>query len=49
MTIFFLDVVEESWLQRNGRDMLILTAMTLIALAVLVGIFLWIKKRRKIK
>lgn len=49
MTFFFLDVLEESWLQRNGRDMLILTAMALIALALLVGIFIWIKKRRKTK
>ncbi len=47
MTFFFLDVVEESWIQRNGRDMLVLTLVALIALAAIVGIFMWVKKRKK--
>jgi len=47
MQLFLLDVVEEPWLQRNGRDIIILTIMALIAIAAVVGIFIWIKKRKK--
>ncbi|MGG9960469.1 hypothetical protein [Ferruginibacter sp. SUN106] len=49
MKQYFLDVVEEPWLQRNGRDIIVLTIMALVAIAAIVGIFMWIKKRRKAK
>jgi hypothetical protein len=47
MTSFFIDVVEEPWLQRNGRDIIILSIMALVAIAVIVGIFIWVKKKKK--
>ncbi|NOT91153.1 hypothetical protein [Ferruginibacter sp.] len=47
MHFFLLDVVEEPWLQRNGRDIIVLTVMALIAIAAIVGIFIWIKKKKK--
>jgi flagellar basal body-associated protein FliL len=49
MPLYFLDVVEQPWLQRNGRDIIILTVMALIAIAAIVGIFMWIKKRKTAK
>lgn len=49
MPLYFLDVVEEPWLQRNSRDIIILTIMALIAIAAIVGIFIWIKKRKAAK
>lgn len=49
MQFFLLDVVEEPWLQRNGRDIIVLTVMALIAIAAIVGIFIWIKKKKKAK
>lgn len=47
MLFYFSDVVEESWLQRNGRDMLVLTGMALVALAIITGIIIWRNKKNK--
>ena len=47
MQFFILEVVEEPWLQRKGRDIIVLTVMALIAIAAIVGIFIWIKKKKK--
>ncbi len=47
MLVYFLDVVEESWMQRNGRDVLILTLMALAALAIITGIIVWRKRKNK--
>lgn len=49
MQSFLLDVVEEPWLQRNSRNIIVLSLMALIAIAVIVGIFMWIKKKKKVK
>jgi len=49
MQQLLLDVVEESWLQRNTRDIVILIIMALVAIAAIVGIFIWIKKKKKDK
>ena len=49
MQSILLDVVEEPWLQRNGRDIIILSLMALVAIGIIVGIFMWIKKRKKAK
>ena len=41
-----IDVVEEPWLQRNGRDILILSAMAVIAVAAIFGLYIFIKRQR---
>jgi ABC-type multidrug transport system permease subunit len=46
---YLLDVVEEPWLQRNGRDIIVLSIAALIAIGAIVGIFIWVKKRKKVK
>jgi len=46
MKFILLDVVQETWLEENGRDVLILSTMALIALGLLIGAFLYFKKRR---
>jgi ABC-type multidrug transport system permease subunit len=46
---YLLDVVEEPWLQRNGRDIIVLSIAALVAIGAIVGIFIWIKKRKKAK
>jgi len=47
MKKYLLDVVEEPWLQRNGRDIIILSIMAFVAIGIIVGIFIWIKKKKK--
>jgi hypothetical protein len=47
--LYLLDVVEEPWLQRNSRDIIVLSIVALIAIAAIVGIFIWVKKRNKNK
>jgi len=47
MRFFFLDVVEESWTERHGRDIMILVIISLIALAAITGFILWRKKQNK--
>ena len=47
MESFLLDVVEEPWIVEHRRDIVILSIMALVALAAIVGIFIWIKKRKK--
>ena len=49
MRQFLLDVVEEPWLQRNARDIVVLSVTALVAIAAIVGIFIWIKKKKKDK
>ncbi|MEI9955068.1 MAG: hypothetical protein WDM90_01840 [Ferruginibacter sp.] len=49
MKSFFLDVVDDPWIVEHGRDIIILSIMALIAIAAIVGIFMWIKKRKKTK
>ncbi len=49
MRLFILDVVEEPWLQRNGRDIVVLSIAALVAISAIVGIFIWIKKRKNAK
>ncbi len=44
-----LDLREETWLEENGRDIVVLSIMALVAIAIMVGIFFFIKKRRKKK
>ncbi len=46
---YLLDVVEEPWLQRNSRDIIVLSIVALIAIGAIVGIFIWIKKKKKSK
>jgi len=46
---YLLDVVEEPWLQRNGRDIIVLSIAALVAIGAIVGIFIWVKKRKKVK
>ena len=36
MQSILLDVVEEPWLQRNGRDIIILSLMALVAIGIIV-------------
>lgn len=43
---FLLDVVEEPWLQRNSRDIIVLSIAALLAIGAIVGIFIWIKKKK---
>jgi hypothetical protein len=47
MRSILLDVVEEPWIVEHGRDIIILSIMSLIALGGIIGIFIWIKKRKK--
>jgi len=47
MKSFLLDVVEEPWLQRNSHDIIVLSIAALVAIAAIVGIFVWIKKKKK--
>jgi LPXTG-motif cell wall-anchored protein len=47
MKFFFLDVVEESWMERHGRNMMILVIISLVALAAIVGFIIWRKKQNK--
>ena len=49
MRSLLLDVVEEPWLQRNSRDIIVLSVVALIAIAAIVGIFIWVKKKKKSK
>ncbi|MGC4103240.1 hypothetical protein [Ferruginibacter sp.] len=42
-----LDVVDEPWIVEHGRDIIILSVMALAALAAIIGIFIWMKKRKK--
>ena len=43
----FLDVVDEPWIVEHGRDIIILSVMGLVALGAILGIFIWMKKRKK--
>jgi LPXTG-motif cell wall-anchored protein len=47
MPFYFLDVVEESWLQRNSRDMTVLVIVALTAIAAVVGFIIWRKRNNK--
>lgn len=49
MQSFLLDVVDEPWIVEHGRDVIILSIMALVALGAIVGIFMWIKKRKQAK
>lgn len=43
---FLLDVVEKPWLQRNSRDIVVLSVAALLAIGAIVAIFIWIKKKK---
>jgi LPXTG-motif cell wall-anchored protein len=47
MPFYFLDVVEETWLQRNSRDVTVLVIASLVAIAAIVGFIMWRKKKNK--
>lgn len=47
MLFYFLDVVEESWMQRHTRDIVILVIAALVALSAITGWILWKKRKNK--
>lgn len=47
MPFYFLDVVEESWLQRNSRDITFLVIASLVAIAAIAGFIIWRKRKNK--
>lgn len=49
MRLFFLDVVETPWIEEHGRDIIILSTMSIVAIVAVVGIFMWRKKRKTAK
>lgn len=42
-----LDVVEESWMQRHTRDIVILVIAALVAIAAITGWVIWKKRKNK--
>jgi uncharacterized PurR-regulated membrane protein YhhQ (DUF165 family) len=49
MQYFFLDVVEETFIRRHSRDIIILVIMVLVATAAIIGVFVWRKKQKTTK
>jgi hypothetical protein len=46
MKLILLDVVRQTWFAENRRDILVLTILSLVAIGSIVGIFIWVKKRK---
>ncbi len=49
MRLIFLDVVETPWVAEHGRDIIILSTMSIVAIVAVLGVFIWRKKRKTAK
>ncbi|MBS1512535.1 MAG: hypothetical protein JST86_16945 [Bacteroidetes bacterium] len=46
MKNILLDLVQETWWQRNERDVIVLSIMGVVAVAALAAMVIWVRKRK---
>ena len=46
LKLILLDVPRQTWFQENSKNIIDLSVISLIAIGAIVGIFIWVKKRK---